>query len=185
MGRPGFILQHVVDAYTAQTASDGSKPMGVIFALVGLYLHVERQFSGGEVQKVHMQLGRQKRQWPAITLPRDRGSMTAADVLVASEGRARDHAIDEWCRSVWTAFCDSRQTIVDLLRQYQIFIDSLDKHMLRGLLKIVNRVCCASVATINEGVADGAINDVNESHDVAAHGRGGSPSVTGERERRR
>ena len=43
----------------------------------------------------------------------------------------------------------------------------------------------ASVAKINEGVADGAINDVNESHDVAAHGRGGSPSVTGERERRR
>jgi hypothetical protein len=120
MGRPRFILQHVVDAYAAQTASDGSKPMGVIFALVGLYLHVERQFSGHEVQKVHMQMGRQKRQWPAVTLPRDRGSMTAADVLVASEGRERDHAIDEWCRSVWASFRDSRQTIVDLLRQYQI-----------------------------------------------------------------
>jgi hypothetical protein len=120
MGRPGFIPQHVVDAYAAQTASDGSKPMGVIFALVGLYLHIERQFSGGEVQKVHVRMGGQKRQWPAITLPRDRGSMTAADVLMAPEGRERDHAIDEWCRSVWTAFRDSRQTIVDFLRESQI-----------------------------------------------------------------
>jgi hypothetical protein len=120
MGRAGFILQHVVDAYGAQTASDESKPTGVIFALVGLYLHVERQFSGSEVQKVHMRMGRQKRQWPAITLPRDRGSITAADVLAVPAGGERDNAIDEWCRSVWSAFCDSRQTIVDLLRDYQI-----------------------------------------------------------------
>jgi uncharacterized protein DUF5946 len=120
MGRAGFILQHVVDAYAAQTASDGSKPIGVIFALVGLYLHVEKQFSGSEVQKVHMRMARQKRPWPAITLPRDRGGMTAADVLAVLEGRERDNAIDEWCRSVWAAFGDSRRIIVDLLREYQI-----------------------------------------------------------------
>jgi hypothetical protein len=120
MGRAGFILQHVVDAYAAQTAGDGGKTMGVIFALVGLYLRVERQFSGSEVQKVHMQMARLKRQWPAIALPRDRGRMTAADVLAVPEGPARDLAIDEWCRSVWTAFRDNRQTIVDLLREYQI-----------------------------------------------------------------
>ena len=45
IGRPGFILQHVVDAHAAQTASDESKPTGIIFALVGLYLHVEKHFS--------------------------------------------------------------------------------------------------------------------------------------------
>ena len=44
MGRPGFILQHVVDAYGAQTASSDSKPIRIVFALVGLYLHVERHF---------------------------------------------------------------------------------------------------------------------------------------------
>jgi hypothetical protein len=120
MGRPGFILQHVVDAFAPQTASDDAKPIGVIFALVGLCLRVERQFSGSEVQKVHMRMGRQKRQWPAITLPRDRGSMTAADVLAVPEGDERERAIDEWCRSVWTAFRDSRPTIVDLLREYQL-----------------------------------------------------------------
>jgi Family of unknown function (DUF5946) len=123
MGRSGFTLQHVVDAFAAQTASAESKPIGVIFALVGLYLSVERQFSGSQVQKVHMRMGRQKRQWPAIALPRDRGAMTAADVLAIPEGRERDRAIDEWCGSVWTAFRDSRQTIVNLLREYPNYVD--------------------------------------------------------------
>ena len=29
-------------------------------------------------------------------------------------------AIDHWCRSVWIAFAGNRQTIVALLREYQI-----------------------------------------------------------------
>ena len=120
MGRAGFILQHVVDAYAAQTATAESKPITVIFALVGLYLHAEQQCSGRQVQKVHMLMGRQKRPWPAMTLPRDRGKLTEADVLAVPEGPERDRAIDEWCQSVWTAFRDNRQTIVDLVREYQI-----------------------------------------------------------------
>ena len=43
------------------TATSDSKPMGIVFALVGLYLHVEKHFSGGQVQKVHAQLARRKR----------------------------------------------------------------------------------------------------------------------------
>ena len=114
MGRDGFLLQHVVDAQAAQTANETSKPIGVVFALVGLYLHVERHLSGRDVQKAHMRLARVKRQWPPIPLPRDRGFVTALDVLQAAEGPERDRAIDDWCRSVWEAFRDSRQTIVDL-----------------------------------------------------------------------
>jgi Family of unknown function (DUF5946) len=120
MGRPGFILQHVVDAFAAQTANDESKPIGVVFGLVGLYLHVEKQFSGRQVQRVHMELGRRKREWPRVLVPEDRGSMTVADVLAASAGPERDLAIDNWCRSAWTAFGANRQTIIDLLREYPI-----------------------------------------------------------------
>ena len=61
MSRPGFILQHVVDAFAVQRINDDSKPIGLVFGLVGLYLHVEKQFSGREVQRVHMELGRRKR----------------------------------------------------------------------------------------------------------------------------
>ena len=120
MGRPGFILQHVADAFAVQTANAVSKPIGVMFGLVGLYLHVEKQFSGRQVQQVHMKLGRRKREWPRVCLPEDRSKMTVADVLATSAGPERDRAIDDWCRSVWTAFGGNRQTIIALLREYQI-----------------------------------------------------------------
>lgn len=120
MGRPGFILQHVVDAFAVQTANDESRPIGVVFGLVGLYLHVEKQFSGHQVQRVHMELGRRKREWPRVYVPDDRGSMTVADVLAASAGPERDVAINHWCRSVWTAFSTNRQTIISLLQEHQI-----------------------------------------------------------------
>ena len=120
MGRPGFVLQHVVDTFVVQTANHDTKPIGVVFGLVGLYLHVEKQFSGRQVQAVHMQLGRRKRGWPDISLPADRGAMTVVDVLAAPAGPERDLAIETWCRSVWTALAGNRQTIVALLREYQI-----------------------------------------------------------------
>jgi hypothetical protein len=123
MGRPGFILQHVVDAFAVQTADDSSKPIAVVFGLVGLYLHLEKQFSGRQVQKAHMVLGRRKRAWPHASLPEDRGSRTVADVLAAPAGPDRDAAIENWCRSVWTAFGANRQIIVGLLREYQIIED--------------------------------------------------------------
>src|SRR6478672_7308886 len=120
VGRPGFILQHVVDAFAVQTANDESSPIGIVFGLVGLYLHVEKQFSGRQVQKAHMELGRKKREWPNLHLPNDRGRMTAADVLAANAGPERDGAIEDWCKSVWAACIASRETIVDLLREHQL-----------------------------------------------------------------
>lgn len=49
MGRRGFIPQHLVDAFAVQTANGDSRPIGVVFGLVGLYLHVEKQCSGRQV----------------------------------------------------------------------------------------------------------------------------------------
>jgi hypothetical protein len=101
----------------AQTADENTKPIKITFALIGLYLHVEKQFSGKQVQQVHMDLARQKRQWPSFTPPIVRGTITAADVLAAGD---RDKAIDSWCCSVWGAYRDCRQAVVDLLRQHGI-----------------------------------------------------------------
>ena len=122
MGRDpaAFVLQHAVDAHAAQTATDRTRPIALIFALVGLYLRVEKGLSGKQVQQVHMRLGRRKRHWPAIPLPRDRGAMTPRDVLAVPPGAERDRAIDAWCKSVWDAFAGSRETIVELLREHQI-----------------------------------------------------------------
>ena len=117
-GRDPFILQNVVDAQHAQTATEETKPIAIIMALVGLYLHVERGFTGLQVQQVHMRLGRTQRQWPKIALPVDRGAISAADVIKAPEGPERDAAIVEWCRSVWQAYSGNRETIITLLREY-------------------------------------------------------------------
>jgi len=67
-----------------------------------------------------MELGRKKREWPSVCLPEDPGGMTVVDVLAAPAGPERDVAIDDWCRSVWTAFSSNRQTIIDLLKEHKI-----------------------------------------------------------------
>lgn len=120
MGRPGFILQHVADAFTLETATPDTKPIALVFGLAGLYLHLERQFSGRQVQEMHMKMARFKRAWPNILLPEDRGSVSVLDVLAAPPGPGRDSAIDDWCRSVWSAFAGNRRAIVSLMREYQV-----------------------------------------------------------------
>lgn len=119
-GDPEFIHQHVVDAFAAQNATDTSKPIGVTFALAGLFLHVEKGFTGRQVQRVHMQLARKKQNWPRFTLPPNRGAITALDVMRTPEGVERDRAIHEWCADVWTAFAGNRDQIVALLDEHQI-----------------------------------------------------------------
>jgi uncharacterized protein DUF5946 len=71
LGDERFIHQHVVDAWMAQHADERTKPIGLTFALVGLYLHVQRGFSGRQVQRAHMFLARRKRTWPSFPLPED------------------------------------------------------------------------------------------------------------------
>ena len=120
MGRPGFILQHVVDAFGVQNAKEDGPPIGVVFGLIGLYLHLEKKFSGHQVQEVHKKLGQRKKQWPRIYLPKNRGGVTARDVLSAPEGPERDRAIEDWCQSVWNAFRDGRPAVITLLEECQI-----------------------------------------------------------------
>lgn len=116
LGDPEFIHQHVVDAFTAQRAHEHTKSIALTFALVGLYLHVEKQFAGREVQRVHMELAREQRVWPAFKLPLDRGSMTIIDVVAAPAGPERERAIHEWCVSVWRAYSAAHDAVVELLR---------------------------------------------------------------------
>ena len=116
-GDASFIHQHVVDAWAAQHATAESKPIGVFFALVGLYLHVERGLTGREVQRAHMQLARHKEPWPVGELPLERGAITAIDVHAAPAGDARDAMIHRWCEAVWSAYAGSRERVVTLLQR--------------------------------------------------------------------
>ena len=115
---PTFVHQHVVDAWAAQHADEHSKPIGVAFALIGLYLHVEKRFTGREAQRVHMRLsqphgrGAGRKEWPRFQLPRQRGGVTVSDVMAVPESD-RVAAIDRWCKSVWDAWSDSHEHVRD------------------------------------------------------------------------
>ncbi len=115
-GDPSFIHQLVVDAFAAQQATTDTEPIKLTFALVGLYLRVEKRSTGRWIQRVHAQLARRKQQWPTLLLPQSRGSMSAIDVMHAPAGGERDQAIDAWCASVWAAFRASHQAVAQLLR---------------------------------------------------------------------
>ena len=115
-GDPAFIHQHVVDAFAVQHADATSKPIAVVFGLVGLYLHLEKGFTGRQVQIAHMRLAARRKQWPQVPLPDFRGDITIAEVLAMNEGPEREAMIDRWCASVWQACKECRPVIADLLK---------------------------------------------------------------------
>ena len=119
-GDATFMHQHVVDAFAVQYSDEQTKPIKLTFGLLGLYLKIDKQFSGRQVQRVHMQLGREKHVWPEFEIPTDRGSMSPSDVLAAPPGPERDKAIDEWCLSVWRPWQMNRRTIASLLDSHGI-----------------------------------------------------------------
>jgi Family of unknown function (DUF5946) len=124
-GDPAFIHQHVVDAYAAQTCDETDKPIKLTFALAGLYLYVEKQFTGrhsrqARSQLAHMQLVHKKQPWAVFALPAERGEITVREVLAAAAGPARDEVIQHWRESIWKAFSESRTIVSELLSQHGI-----------------------------------------------------------------
>jgi len=107
-----FIHQHIADAQTAQTADTDTKPIAIVYALIGLYLTVEKNYTGRQVQQAHLQLSKNKKNLPPITLPEKRGEITVQEVLKAPPGQERDEAIRNWCVSVWDAYENVKSIIV-------------------------------------------------------------------------
>lgn len=118
LGDPGFVHQHVVDAWAAQTAREDGRPIGITFALVGLYLFIEQGLTGRQVQRAHMLMARRERSWPAFTLPMDRGSIRVTDVVAHPPGAGRDRAIAAWARSVWAAYAASHEAVAEHARRW-------------------------------------------------------------------
>ncbi|MEL6535151.1 MAG: DUF5946 family protein [Bacteroidota bacterium] len=107
-----FIHQLVVDAQTAQTADNSTKKIGLVFAVVGLYLLNEKGYTGRKIQQAHAHLSQHKEALPEISLPTKRGDITIEDVLASTEDR--DEQIKAWSASVWQAYEESWEVI----RQY-------------------------------------------------------------------
>jgi len=114
-GNIEFIHQLAVDAYGAQHAGEHGRPIGVAFALIGLYFACERSYSGRQVQHMHMLLARRSKTWPRFTPPPYAGSVTVLDVVQARPGEERDAMLRRWGQSVWDAWGQEHERVKALV----------------------------------------------------------------------
>jgi hypothetical protein len=110
-----FIHQHIVDAYTAQTATIQTKPISIYFALIGLHLFVDKKFTGKKVQQAHIDLAKRNiKSFENISLPEFRGHITVSEVINIEPGDKRDEMIALWCASVWGAYSNEQKKLLML-----------------------------------------------------------------------
>lgn len=120
-GDPRFIHQHAVDTWQLQHAMVSKSNIGIAFSLIGLYLALEKGYTGRQVQLAHMELGRTKRSWGDFEIPSSRAALTVADVLQAEPGSVRDARLMQWAAAVWAnwnyAHARTAETCLRLLRR--------------------------------------------------------------------
>ncbi|WP_052569278.1 DUF5946 family protein [Ktedonobacter racemifer] len=85
-----FPHQFAVDTYAAQHAGTNLKPITLTFALVGLYLACEHNYTGRQVQRAHMLLAKTPKQWPSFRLPDTKATLSVLDVLNAPERETKN-----------------------------------------------------------------------------------------------
>ena len=117
-GDPRFIHQHLVDGYGAQHLRQSKSTIGAAFALAGLYLAVERGFTGREVQQMHILMARNAKQWPLFEQPVNVGPLTVADVAAVDPGPDRDEKLMQWCASVWNAWSPEHGRVRGMVGPY-------------------------------------------------------------------
>ena len=114
-GDARFIHQHLVDAYGAQHVRQSRSTIGAAFALAGLYLAIERGFTGRQVQQAHIRMARTSSRWPRFDPPGDVGPLTVADVLAVERGPSRDEKLLTWCGAVWSAWSSAHGRVREMV----------------------------------------------------------------------
>jgi len=112
-----FIHQHAVDAYEAQHAGGSTKPITVVFGLIGLYLALEKGYTGRQVQLAHMKIAQRKKDWPRLEPPVRKSSMTVLDVLNAKSDAEREEKLMQWASSVWDTWEDTHAHVRTITEQ--------------------------------------------------------------------
>lgn len=113
-----FRTQHAVDAYGAQHSGKLVKDIRTAFSLIGLYLALECEYSGRQVQKAHMELGQRNIQWPSFTLPSCTYSLSVVDVLAVEEGINRHEMLIKWAEDVWNTWDHYHEWTRNICQEY-------------------------------------------------------------------
>ena len=120
---PAFIHQHAVDSYEAQHAGGPTRNITVAFGLIGLYLALEKGYTGRQVQLVHMSIAKTRKVFPRLEPPYKPAFLTVMDVLSAGTDAEKDVMIREWMNAVWESWADQqawvRETTDELLTSYK------------------------------------------------------------------
>jgi hypothetical protein len=117
-GDPDFIHQLAVDAYAAQHSGANMKPITTAFALMGLFLTFERGFTGKEVQRAHMVLGKRRVSWPRFNPPARKAALTVSNVLQNLDRENYRGKIQQWAGAVWDTWENEHDRIKRLLDAY-------------------------------------------------------------------
>ncbi len=111
-----FIHQCAVDVYEAQHAGGKTRNITVVFGLIGLYLALERGYTGKQVQMAHVRIARARKDWPRLEPPSEPASLTVVDVLMVPDGPLKDAMIRQWMASVWESWADRQAWVRETTR---------------------------------------------------------------------
>lgn len=114
-----FIHQNIVDAFACQYADENTKPIKLAFGLMGLYLTLEKGYTGRMVQIAHKTMAEKNKDknWPKFPHKKREFEMSVFDVLGTSPGVERDGVIRQWCQAVWEGYADCQQEVRDWLKR--------------------------------------------------------------------
>ncbi len=112
-----FLHQLVVDTYAAQHVGAKMKSIMITFALIGLYLTFEHNYTGKQVQKAHMLLANQSKEWLSFILPKEKAPITVLSVI-QSPDNMKQGMIKKWGRAVWDIWQPEHETIAALVKKY-------------------------------------------------------------------
>jgi hypothetical protein len=90
------------------------KPIATTFALIGLYLTFEKGYTGKQVQRTHMFLGKNRIAWPRFNPPQNKSALTVLDVLQSPESQY-EMMILKWGKSVWDMWQPEHQNVRKLI----------------------------------------------------------------------
>lgn len=120
-----FIHQHAVDAYEAQHAGGCTRPITVVFGLIGLYLALEKGYTGRQVQLAHIKIGWIKRDWPLLEPPDIPAELTVIDVVRAGSDTGKEEMLIRWATAVWKSWEPRHEWVRDLTAQVLFRRDEL------------------------------------------------------------
>ncbi len=108
---PEFIHQYAVDTYAAEHAGGSTRTITVVFGLIGLYLALEKGYTGRQVHLAHMKIAKKRKVWPRLEPPGQPAVLTVLDVLQARTDGEKDAMIREWMEAVWDSWGDRQEWV--------------------------------------------------------------------------